>query len=64
VRAMHGENLRKFTETHARAPRARHAVISFHPEVQYLNVVIIDRSTGTKNDLKTVCTNFTMYVGT
>ena len=24
---MHGENLRKFTETRARAPRARHALI-------------------------------------
>jgi hypothetical protein len=26
--AMHGENLRKFTETRAAAPRASHAVIS------------------------------------
>ena len=28
ARAMHGENLRKFTETRAAAPRARYAVIS------------------------------------
>jgi hypothetical protein len=31
---MHGENLRKFTETRAPPPRARYAVISCRPEVQ------------------------------
>jgi hypothetical protein len=43
ARAMHGENLRKFTETRAAEPRARRAVISCHPEVQY-------RSTDVKRD--------------
>ena len=37
ARAMHGENLRKFTETRAHSPRARHAVISSQPRIQYRN---------------------------
>jgi hypothetical protein len=35
TRAMHGENLRKFTETRARAPRARYALIFSEPSIQY-----------------------------
>ena len=35
ARAMQGENLRKFTETRARSPRARHALILPQPKIQY-----------------------------
>jgi hypothetical protein len=35
ARAMHGENLRKFTETRATAPRASHALILPRPKIQY-----------------------------
>ena len=35
ARAMQGENLRKFTETRALAPRARHAFILPRPKIQY-----------------------------
>ena len=47
---MQREKLRKFTETRARAPRARYALILPRPELQYacthiLNLVCIQRST-------------------
>ena len=32
---MQGENLQKFTETRAPAPRARHALILPRPKIQY-----------------------------
>jgi hypothetical protein len=32
---MHGENLRKFTETRATAPRASYALILPRPKIQY-----------------------------
>ena len=35
TRAMHGENLRKFTETRAPAPRARYVLIFSYPSIQY-----------------------------
>ena len=35
ARAMHGENLRKFTETRAAAPRASYALIFPRPKLQY-----------------------------
>ncbi len=35
ARAMQGENLRKFTDTRARSPRARHALILPWPTIQY-----------------------------
>jgi hypothetical protein len=35
ARAMQGENLRKFTETRARSPRVRHALILPRPKIQY-----------------------------
>jgi hypothetical protein len=35
ARAMQGENLRKFTETRARSPRARYALILPRPKIQY-----------------------------
>ena len=38
ARAMHGEKLRNFTETRARAPRARYALISSRPSIQYMAV--------------------------
>ena len=34
---MHGENLRKFTETRARPPRGRDALIFPQPKIQYSN---------------------------
>jgi hypothetical protein len=36
ARAMHGENLRKFMETRVGAPRARYALISSWPSIQYV----------------------------
>jgi hypothetical protein len=41
ARAMNGENLRKFTETRALAPLARHAAILCCPEVQYAYAVLM-----------------------
>jgi hypothetical protein len=35
ARAMHEENLRKFTETRAAAPRASYALILSRPKIQY-----------------------------
>ena len=35
ARAMHGENLRKFTETRAAPPRAIHELILPRPSIQY-----------------------------
>jgi hypothetical protein len=35
ARAMHGENLRKFTETRAIAPRASHVLIMPRSRIQY-----------------------------
>jgi hypothetical protein len=39
---MHGENLRKFTETRAEAPRASYALISSRPKVQYYSLLLVD----------------------
>jgi hypothetical protein len=38
---MHGENLRKFTEIRAGAPRGRHALISPRPRIQYGSMVLL-----------------------
>jgi hypothetical protein len=44
ARAMHGKNLRKFTETRARPPRANYALISF--EIDFLKMFSSVRKRG------------------
>jgi hypothetical protein len=48
---MHGENLRKFTETRAAAPRARHVLISLRPSAQQVYWIAHERNNNMNNHL-------------